>query len=351
LKVAPGGSDDADIMDGDESPLGNFLDDVALVSDVKSGDDSGDSRLVVNLMTIHASKGTEFDAVFVVGNEEGTLPSSMSMQEGEDSIAMEEEKRLCYVAMTRAKTRLVLTWRKEVTMWSSWSDDGAKASTKERSRFLNALVKRPAGGQTKSKKINSSSSIDADRALQQRRRTNAAGPSQPPRRQSMHDQMLRNRVDTQQNNAGRPRQGQINSNSNLRNDMSRRTAPPSSQQQRTSPSRQARSPTLGTQTGATPTSRRDSSAASTSAPANRQRTQPASQSNSRPAPAPPASKSFDSTLFYPVGSDVIHNNFGKGVVLQPPPSTDSTKLPVRVQFDNGRTKEFPADGNDLVPVF
>jgi len=58
---------------------------------------------------------------------------------------------------------------------------------------------------------------------------------------------------------------------------------------------------------------------------------------------------MDSTWFFPVGSDVVHNNFGRGVVLQPPPPGKDKELLVRVQFENGRTMEFPANGSDLSP--
>ena len=166
LKMPPR-SMDPDLIDEQESPLGSFLDDVALVTDVKSEDaESGDSRLVVNLMTIHASKGTEFDAVFVVGNEEGTLPSSMSMQKGEDSVAMQEERRLCYVAMTRAKSRLVLTWRQQILSFSNWSADGPKTFEKQRSRFLDNLL----GSKGKQPKAAPSTPQRSDHAIQQGRR-------------------------------------------------------------------------------------------------------------------------------------------------------------------------------------
>ena len=59
----------------------------------------------INLMTMHSAKGLEFEAVFVVGLEEGLFPHALSL-EPED---LEEERRLCYVAITRAKTRLYLT--------------------------------------------------------------------------------------------------------------------------------------------------------------------------------------------------------------------------------------------------
>jgi hypothetical protein len=58
---------------------------------------------------------------------------------------------------------------------------------------------------------------------------------------------------------------------------------------------------------------------------------------------------FDSTWFFPVGSDVVHGNFGRGAVLQPPPPGKNNELLVRVQFENGRTMEFPASGTDIVP--
>jgi DNA helicase-2/ATP-dependent DNA helicase PcrA len=73
----------------------------------------------------------EFDAVFVVRNEEGTLPSGRALQEDKGSIALEEEKRLCYVAMTQAKTQLVLTWQREVTNFAGWSDDGPRTAAKD----------------------------------------------------------------------------------------------------------------------------------------------------------------------------------------------------------------------------
>ena len=124
----------------DQSPLGSFLDDVALVTNMADeAEASSEDRFVVSLMTIHASKGMEFDTVFVVGNEEGTFPSSQSIQEDRDNkpIALEEECRLCYVAMTRAKTDLVLTWRKTVPFFTK---TGIKWVDKDRSRFLNALT-------------------------------------------------------------------------------------------------------------------------------------------------------------------------------------------------------------------
>ncbi len=78
-------------------------------------DDVTDASRRVKLMTLHASKGLEFDAVILVGMEERTFPhgrayGSGSGGEGSDPEAMAEERRLCYVGMTRARRELVLTW-------------------------------------------------------------------------------------------------------------------------------------------------------------------------------------------------------------------------------------------------
>jgi DNA helicase-2/ATP-dependent DNA helicase PcrA len=83
--------------------LREFLDHAALVSDA----DSVDERAPVSLLTMHNAKGLEFPVVFIAGLEEGLFPHSRSLDsEG----SMEEERRLCYVGMTRAEKRLYLSW-------------------------------------------------------------------------------------------------------------------------------------------------------------------------------------------------------------------------------------------------
>ncbi len=83
--------------------LAEFLHHAALVSEA----DEYDERARVTLMTLHSAKGLEFTSVFLVGLEEGLLPHKLSL---DDQAALEEERRLCYVGMTRAKDRLVLSW-------------------------------------------------------------------------------------------------------------------------------------------------------------------------------------------------------------------------------------------------
>jgi DNA helicase-2/ATP-dependent DNA helicase PcrA len=82
--------------------LADFLDRAALVSDT----DEYDDRAAVTLLTLHTAKGLEFDHVFLTGLEEGTFPHNRSLDEPEE---IEEERRLCYVGMTRARETLTLT--------------------------------------------------------------------------------------------------------------------------------------------------------------------------------------------------------------------------------------------------
>ena len=87
-----------------EPSLSDFLEQIALISDIDSYDDS-DDRVV--LMTVHSAKGLEFDNVYLVGMEEGVFPGNQSIYAGPEEI--EEERRLAYVAITRARKRLTLT--------------------------------------------------------------------------------------------------------------------------------------------------------------------------------------------------------------------------------------------------
>lgn len=88
----------------EEPSLSDFLEQIALISDIDSYDDS-DDRVV--LMTIHSAKGLEFDNVFLIGMEEGVFPGNQSIYAGPEEI--EEERRLAYVAITRARKRLTIT--------------------------------------------------------------------------------------------------------------------------------------------------------------------------------------------------------------------------------------------------
>ena len=107
--------------------LGEFLDHAALVSEA----DDYDARAQITLMTLHAAKGLEFPVVFLVGLEEGLFPHSRTLLEPDQ---LEEERRLCYVGMTRAMEQLVLT---RATYRRRYGTDMPEASLP--SRFLDEV--------------------------------------------------------------------------------------------------------------------------------------------------------------------------------------------------------------------
>lgn len=96
-----------------EGNLEDFLASVSLLSDV---DKTNDQENAVSLMTVHSAKGLEFKVVFLVGMEEGLFPISRSLDSEDD---LEEERRLCYVAITRAKEKLYVTSAKRRTMYGN----------------------------------------------------------------------------------------------------------------------------------------------------------------------------------------------------------------------------------------
>ncbi len=117
----------ADLSPGDA--LDRLLEETALVADQDAYASGSDA---VTLITLHAAKGLEFDEVFLVGVEDGSLPHASSR---EDDDAVEEERRLMYVGMTRARDRLTLSLARRRMVRGEWS-------TREPSPFLSAL---PAG--------------------------------------------------------------------------------------------------------------------------------------------------------------------------------------------------------------
>ena len=95
-----------------EPSLSEFLQQISLYSDQ---DAITEEQSLVTLMTLHNAKGLEFRAVFLIGMEEGVFPHSRSLEEQ----GLEEERRLCYVGLTRAKERLVLTHASARSLWGS----------------------------------------------------------------------------------------------------------------------------------------------------------------------------------------------------------------------------------------
>ena len=107
-----------------ENDLGTFLENMALTSDVDSLEETEDT---VTLMTLHSAKGLEYPVVFMVGMEEGIFPSYRSIDEG----GVEEERRLCYVGITRAKEHLFMTCARSRTMFGSTSYNAISRFLKE----------------------------------------------------------------------------------------------------------------------------------------------------------------------------------------------------------------------------
>lgn len=98
---------------GDEANLFTFLEQLALVTDA---DRAKEDQEAVTMMTLHLSKGLEYKNVFIVGLEDGLFPSSRSIDEN-DPTAVEEERRLCYVGMTRARENLFLSHARQRRVW------------------------------------------------------------------------------------------------------------------------------------------------------------------------------------------------------------------------------------------
>ncbi len=106
--------------------LGDFLEEISLVADLSEHKEESD---VVTLMTLHSAKGLEFPVVFLVGMEEGLFPHQNSFQEPD---GIEEERRLCYVGITRAKEKLFLSRARSRMMYGS-------VNTSMESRFIKEI--------------------------------------------------------------------------------------------------------------------------------------------------------------------------------------------------------------------
>jgi DNA helicase II / ATP-dependent DNA helicase PcrA len=110
-----------------EETAADFLDHAALISDA----DDIDEGAQISLLTMHNAKGLEFPVVFIAGMEENLFPHSRSR---DNPAQLEEERRLCYVAMTRAEKRLYMTWAKSRRRWGGGSPEPAIPS-----RFLSEV--------------------------------------------------------------------------------------------------------------------------------------------------------------------------------------------------------------------
>ncbi len=113
----------------EDATLSGFLEEVALIADIDSLEED-DNRVV--LMTLHSAKGLEFPVVYMVGMEEGMFPSRMCLDAEDPEKEIEEERRLCYVGITRAERVLMLSSAHERMLWGS-------TQYNKRSRFIDEI--------------------------------------------------------------------------------------------------------------------------------------------------------------------------------------------------------------------
>ncbi len=114
------------VANSDSPTLSGFLEEIALYTDIEQYDQDADA---VVMMTMHSAKGLEFPNVYVIGMEEGLFPGMRSIGDPEE---MEEERRLCYVAITRAKKHLTLTCAKQRMLYG-------RTSVNRHSRFIEEI--------------------------------------------------------------------------------------------------------------------------------------------------------------------------------------------------------------------
>ena len=120
-----------DNPENEDKTMSSFLQTVSLLTNADEADDDGDTDRIT-LMTIHGAKGLEFKNVYVVGLEEGLFPSQMMLEKRED---LEEERRLFYVAITRAETKLTFSYAESRYNWG-------RLNMCEPSRFLYEVDQR-----------------------------------------------------------------------------------------------------------------------------------------------------------------------------------------------------------------
>lgn len=320
------GSRDGEDEDPD-TPLGSFLDDIALLSDIVGDDENKENkdeskiindRVTANLMTIHASKGMEFDVVFVVGNEEGTFPTQRALQSQRTAnshneapqtcVELEEERRLMYVAMTRAMNMLILTWRRSVNVWLK---EQMISREVDRSRFLDPILKKP---QDSGKAVPSLATKDRSSSRSNKESTSFS---------SSGDSYAAKKI-----NGMNP----MNSSKRMAHVPIKRPTTKSSEVSSSRGATLQKEPLKqiwhdNSSVKERPKSRLDNF-----------------KKNIDTMNRKNFDISGDSSLFYPVGSTVIHRIHGEGIVM---PNDNNESLKVSVKFDGGFAFDFPIENNGL----
>ncbi len=146
-----------------------FLEQTALASSADEDADDDNGRGKVTLMSMHSAKGLEFEVVFIAGMEEHAFPHTRALQD-DDPNALEEERRLAYVGITRAKNRLVLSWAQRRMV-------NGVTKVRDPSRFLFEVPKEVLEGDVPRKAGNRDSLLDLWRNRENDRRTRLFGAS------------------------------------------------------------------------------------------------------------------------------------------------------------------------------
>lgn len=142
---------DEDVIISDQRTLDVFMQDIALLTDADDDKDSNNNKVV--LMTIHAAKGLEFPYVYIVGMEENLFPSNMSLTTRAE---IEEERRLFYVALTRAEKKVTLSYADTRYRWGNMTaNEPSRFLAEIDERFLEKSLKRKpvAGGMPQMQKV------------------------------------------------------------------------------------------------------------------------------------------------------------------------------------------------------
>jgi ATP-dependent exoDNAse (exonuclease V) beta subunit len=255
---------------------------------------------------------------------QGTFPTQRAILEGDGSIELDEERRLCYVAMTRAKTHLIMTWRKEVT---TFFEKGFKVNKSERSRFLDSLVSKNQGSEKRRFEKRKQSLTDDN--LVSRGYENRSYPSTSSRSQSkIEGDPLALPTPRRSLNSKTTDPQSFTTNTqdlNVVKTMLRNRAIKRDDDKKWS--------RIQAQMNA---KRKKGS--------NEVDALKASKTN-RSSSVPPT---VDSTIFFSVGSTVKHPVHGKGTICHPP-KEDS--MLVRVKFISGLEMNFPVTGSSLTQIF
>jgi ATP-dependent exoDNAse (exonuclease V) beta subunit len=262
------------------------------------------------------------------------------LKQSDDSIILEEEKRLCYVAMTRAKTELVMTWRREVPIFTS---QGIRSIPSTRSRFLDVLMESKDKGSTEARRQFSNQSVDVK------------GPSKA------HGTVSRNPL------MGSPEKRSYRSSPSAyipktttkkfegtASVYARTTSPYENTPVPTTKSKSPRVMTGASNPVATTKSsyrveesRRPYGVTAVTKQTVTQKKPEAKAVTARKSDTP---RKADSTWFFPVGTAVVHNKLGRGVVLPPKSDIARNEMLVHIEFTNGDKHEFPVHGPELSPI-